>query len=104
MSKNHYEMTQVASANLEINFLRDEVRRLKIESKDCSKARELLKRNGYYVDSLWTTGDVTQNYECSDELAYKVLDNAMHNEATMEQIFLAIDYMCDDLEIKKIKD
>ena len=104
MSKNHYEMTQVASANLEINFLRDEVRRLKIESKDCSKARELLKRNGYYVDSLWTTGDVTQNYECSDEVAYKVLNSSMHNDATMEQIFLAIDDMCDYLEIKKIKD
>lgn len=97
-------MTQVASANLEINFLRDEVRRLKIESKDCSKARELLKRNGYYVNNLWTTGDVTQNYNCSDEVAYEVLDSAMQNDATMEQIFLAIDYKCDDLEIKKIND
>lgn len=97
-------MTQVAGANLEIDFLRDEVSRLKIQSKDVSRARELLKRNGYYVNNLWTTGDVTQNYNCSSEVAYEVLDRAMHNDATMQQIFFAIDDVCDDLEIKKIKD
>jgi hypothetical protein len=101
MSKNHYEMTQSATAQIEIDFLRDEVKRLR---KDVSVARELLKRNGYYVNNLWTTGDVTQNYECSDEVAYEVLDRAMHNDATMQQIFLAIDDVCDDLEIKKIND
>jgi hypothetical protein len=35
-------------------------------------------------------------------VAYEVLDRAMHNDATMQQIFLAIDDVCDDLEIKKI--
>jgi hypothetical protein len=104
MSKNHYEMTQSATAQIEIDFLRDEVKRLRIQSKDVSVARELLKRNGYYVNNLWTTSDVTQNYECSDEVAYEVLDRAMHNDATMQQIFLAIDDVCDDLEIKKIND
>jgi hypothetical protein len=104
MQKNQYEMTERATAQIEIDFLRDEVKRLKIQSKDVSVARELLKRNGYYVNNLWTTGDVTQNYNCSDEVAYEVLDRAMHNDATMQQIFLAIDDVCDDLEIKKIND
>ena len=104
MSKNHYEMTQSATAQIEIDFLRDEVKRLRIQSKDVSVARELLKRNGYYVNNLWTTGDVTQNYNCSDEVAYDVLDKAMSNEATKDQIFFAIDDVCDDLEIKKLKD
>jgi hypothetical protein len=104
MQKNHYEMTQSATAQIEIDFLRDEVKRLRIQSKDVSVARELLKRNGYYVGNLWTTSDVTMNYNCSDEVAYEVLDKALTNEATKEQIFLAIDYACDDLEIKKIND
>jgi hypothetical protein len=104
MSKNHYEMTQSATAQIEIDFLRDEVKRLREALEDVSVVRELLKRNGYYVNNLWTTGDVTQNYDCSEEVAYEVLDRAMHNDATMEQIFLAIDDVCDDLEIKKIKD
>lgn len=97
-------MTQSATAQIEIDFLRDEVKRLRIQSKDVSVARELLKRNGYYVNNLWTTGDVTQNYNCSDEVAYDVLDKAMSNEATKDQIFFAIDDVCDDLEIKKLKD
>ena len=41
-------MTQSATAQIEIDFLRDEVKRLRIQSKDVSVARELLKRNGYY--------------------------------------------------------
>lgn len=97
-------MTQSATAQIEIDFLRDEVKRLREALEDVSVVRELLKRNGYYVNNLWTTGDVTQNYDCSEEVAYEVLDRAMHNDATMEQIFLAIDDVCDDLEIKKIKD
>ena len=97
-------MTQSATAQIEIDFLRDEVKRLREELKDVSRARELLRSNGYYVNNLWTTGDVTQNYKCSEEVAYDVLDRAMHNDATMEQIFFAIDDVCDDLEIKKLKD
>jgi hypothetical protein len=37
-------------------------------------------------------------------VAYEILDRAMHNDATMQQIFFAIDDVCDDLNIKQLKD
>jgi hypothetical protein len=100
MQKNHYEMSQVASANLEIDFLRDEVKRLKEKLNDEATARALLRSKGYFVDNLWSIDDVLQNYDCSKDVAYNILERAMTNEATTEQIFLAIDDTCDDLEIK----
>ena len=104
MQKNHYEMSQVASANLEIDFLRDEVKRLKEKLNDGATARALLRSKGYFVENLGCVDDVMQNYDCSKEQAYDVLSSAMTNDATMEQIFLAIDYKCEDLEIKQLKD
>jgi hypothetical protein len=104
MSKNHYEMTQSATAQIEIDFLRDEVKRLKEKLNDVATARALLRSKGYFTENLWCVDDVTQNYKCSNDVAYDVLDKAMSNDATMEQIFLAIDDVCDDLEIRKIKD
>lgn len=104
MSKNHYEMTQSATAQIEIDFLRDEVKRLKEKLNDVATARALLKSKGYFTENLWCVDDVTQNYKCSRDKAYDVIDKAMNNSATIEQIFLAIDDVCDDLEIKKLKD
>lgn len=93
-------MTESATAQIEIDYLRDEVAKLKEKLNDVTTARALLKSKGYYVNNLWTTNDVTQNYKCSEEIAYEILDRAMHNDATMEQIFLTIDDVADDLEIK----
>ena len=97
-------MSQVASANLEIDFLRDEVKRLKEKLNDGATARALLRSKGYFVENLWYVDDVMQNYDCSKDKAYEVLQKAITNEATMQQIWLAIDDACDYLEIKKIKD
>lgn len=97
-------MSQVASANLEIDFLRDEVKRLKEKLNDVATARAFLKSKGYFTENLWCVDDVTQNYKCSNDVAYDVLDKAMSNEATINQVFFAIDDVCDDLEIKKLKD
>jgi len=97
-------MTQSATAQIEIDFLRDEVKRLKEKLNDVATARALLRSKGYFTENLWCVDDVTQNYKCSNDVAYDVLDKAMSNDATMEQIFLAIDDVCDDLEIRKIKD
>jgi len=104
MQKNHYEMSERATAQIEIDYLRGEVAKLKEKLNDVANAREFLKSKGYYVNNLWTTGDVNQNYKCSEEVAYEILDRAMHNDATMQQIFFAIDDVCDDLNIKQLKD
>lgn len=57
---------------------------------EIEKAKKLLRDNGYFVDNLWRTEDVTGNFECSEEEAQDVLLSALTNEATMEQIWLAI--------------
>ena len=97
-------MSAVASANLEIDFLRGQLNEAKKKLKDIAEARLFLKSKGYFMENLWTTDDVTQNYDCTQEQAHQVLEMALTNEATIEQIFLAIDDACDHLEIKQLKD
>jgi hypothetical protein len=104
MSKNHYEMSEVASANLEIDYLRGQLIEAKNKLKDVLEARALLRKKGYFTDNLWTTDDVTENYECTQEQAQQVLEMALTNTATIEQIWYAIDDACDHLAIRKIKD
>ena len=44
-------------------------------------SRKILKDNGYYVDNLWTTLDITDRFkDCSDVLAYKILDEVLKSE------------------------
>lgn len=96
-------MSAVASANLEIDHLRGELNKAKEKLKDIAQARLFLKSKGYFMENLWTTDDVTENYNCTQEQAHQVLEMALTNDATMQQIWLAIDDACDHLEIKKIK-
>ncbi len=100
MSKNHYEMSAVASANLEIDYLRGQLKEANEKLKDVKVARALLRKKGYFVENLWHIDDVKQNYECSDEVAMDVLEDALTNEHTMEQVWLAIDDVADAKEIK----
>ena len=104
MQKNYYEMSQSATAQIEIDYLRGEVAKLKDNIRDIAKARLLLRKSGYFVEHLWSTDDVKQNYQCSEEQAQRVLEMALRNEATMQQIWFAIDDACETLEIRKITD
>jgi len=79
---------------------RDEVAKLKEQLKDEKVARELLRKKGFYVETLWSVDDVTANYVCSQEQAHRVLELALKNEATMEQVWWAIDDAAESLEIK----
>jgi hypothetical protein len=71
---------------------------------EIEQAKAILKQHGYFVDNLWTVDDVTYRYDCNVEEAQEVLDNALTNEATMEQIFLSIDLACDWFDIKLKED
>lgn len=97
-------MSAVASANLEIDYLRGQLIEAKNKLKDVFEARALLKKKGYFTDNLWTTDDVTENYNCTQEQAQQVLEMALTNTATIEQIWYAIDDACDTLEIRKINE
>lgn len=97
-------MSAVASANLEIDYLRGQLREAKIKLQDVSIAKAVLRKNGYFVENLWCVDDVTQNYDCTEEQAQRVLEISLTNDATMEQIWLAIGDACDYLEIKSNQD
>ena len=53
-------------------------------------AKAVLKAAGYFVDNLWHVEDVQAKFDCSPTEAMSVLNRALTNEATMEQIWLAI--------------
>ena len=67
------------------------------------EAKGLLKKEGYYIDNLWHIDDVKQNYDCTDNDAYKILDQSIAGEYTQEQIFIAIDEVAFafDIPLKK---
>ena len=70
------------------------------------EAKGLLKKEGYYIDNLWHIDDVKQNYDCTDNDAYKILDQSIAGEYTQEQIFIAIDEVAFafDIPLKKTED
>ena len=67
---------------------------------EIEQAKAILKQHGYFVDNLWTVNDVTDRYECTEEQAQEVLDDALTNEWVMEQIWSSIDDTCDSLNIE----
>ena len=67
------------------------------------QAKQVLRDNGYYVDNLWSVEDVVSNYNCTDDEAQEVLDGALQNNATMEQIWYAIDYHAEEQGLTKVE-
>ena len=57
------------------------------------QAKQVLKNNGYYIGNLWHINDVkdspnsNENYfNCSDEMAYKILTDAIEQEGIYQSI------------------
>ena len=65
------------------------------------KERKKLKAKGYYVDNLWHIEDVQSKFECTDEEAYNILGFALQNEATYDQIWLAIEIAGEVQNLKR---
>jgi len=65
-------------------------------------AKSLLKGNGYYIDNLWHVDDVKGKFNCTNEEAQDVLNGALTNDATMEQIWLAIDVQGENNKLTPI--
>ena len=68
---------------------------------EINNAKQTLRKAGYFIDNLWHIEDVHLNYECTDKQAMNVLESALTNEATMEQIFLAINMKAEELNLKQ---
>lgn len=75
---------------------------MKPTHEEIQKAKDVLENAGYYCGNLWSLEDVQGKFDCTDEKAYEVLDAALQNDATMEQIWFAIDFHGEDNELKKI--
>jgi hypothetical protein len=58
---------------------------------EVEKAKKVLRENGYFVDNLWHIDDVQSLHKgASVEDAHRILNVALTNIATMEQIWYAI--------------
>jgi len=98
MTKNQHEMNARASAQIEIDYLREEIAKLKERAKDVFNAREILRKHGYYTHNLWHVDDVIQVHPMSEEKAYEVLDKVMRGEGTVQCIQDTIDLIVDLIE------
>jgi hypothetical protein len=68
------------------------------------QARAFLSSKGYHTNNLWHIADVKSKFKCSDDEAMDILIGALNNEATMEQIWLAIEMYANDKNLEKIEE
>lgn len=62
-------------------------------------------KDGYYqTENLWCVEDVTENYDCTDEEALELLELALTNDATMEQIWFALHFHAEDEGFERKED
>ena len=66
-------------------------------------AKKVLKAYGYFVDNLWKVEDVKDRYECDEDTAQYILEQALTNDGTMERIWIAIDIFAEEEKLKPIK-
>ena len=90
--------------NILLIFVKELIKTNYIMSRflEIEKAKELLKSHGYYVDILWCVEDVRGKFNCTDEQAQEVLDKALNNEATMEQIWFSINEFGNMFKLEEI--
>jgi hypothetical protein len=57
-----------------------------VREQEVNAAREVLKKNGYFVDNLWHINDVRTCYRCDDDKAQEILGNALMSAFVIEMI------------------
>lgn len=67
------------------------------------EAKNYLRSQGYYTDNLWSTVDVQSRFNCTEDEAYDVLDGALNNDTTMEQIWFAISFHGENDDLESIE-
>jgi hypothetical protein len=67
------------------------------------EAKELLEDAGYFVSGSWRTKDVQEMYECTDEEAQSVLDQALNSSEVMERIWDGISHYSDEMGLKEVE-
>ena len=64
-------------------------------------AKELLRKNGYYIDTLYHIDDVQSHYKCTDAQAMEIIDLAIDNDGTANQIWESMTYFAEDMGLKE---
>lgn len=59
-------------------------------------------KKDYQVSNLWSRQDVQGDYDCSDEDALDVIEQALTNNATMEQIWYAIHFHAEEMGLEQL--
>ena len=95
----NYNDVALASANLEIEYLRRQYNDLKKEFNNVERAKSVLRRQGFFVDNLWNISDVQNVRECDDEQAMDVLKDAFSNEFLIEDILDSISASADFMNL-----
>ena len=68
------------------------------------EAKKVLEENGYQTYNLWHVDDVKSKFDCNDDEAMGVLISALQNDATMEQIWYAIQFHGEEEGLKIIEE
>lgn len=95
----NYNDVALASANLEVEYLRRQYNDLKKEFSNVERAKGVLRRQGFFVDNLWHINDVQNVRECDDEQAMQALKDAFACEFLNEDINDAISSAADFLNL-----
>ena len=69
------------------------------KQEQIKQAKETLEKYGYYVGSLWSLPDIQDEYDCSDDVAMEVLDQAI--ECNMNNVWESIHAIAEDMNLTK---
>jgi hypothetical protein len=74
-----------------------------LKQLDIENAKQVLKSAGYYVDNLWQTQDVFSRFECTEQEAQEILDQAHTDDIIQEKIWNEIGYCAENMNLKPIE-
>lgn len=70
------------------------------ELDEIEEAKQVLAKNGYFVAIMFTVDDVQNNYDCTDEEAFKVLEKVFQNKYVDQEISDAVKIIADSMNLK----
>ena len=72
--------------------------------EEIAKAKNLLEDSGYYVHSIYHIDDVSRMFDCTDAQAMQILELAIDNDGTANQIYENMRYFAEDMGLKEKED
>lgn len=67
---------------------------------EIENAKKLLRSEGYFVDALWSTFDVTMNYNCTEVQANTVLFEVLTEDSVEQHVSEMIHHVAKIMNLK----